>query len=349
MHPILRNFKTQSYFVMAWILITAIHVIILSVFYQTLNKHALADGIVFNLILAVIALGLWYPVRFMKSGARNSLVLGVNHIGIAFLSITLWLTSGYFILETIFRDDIGYLDFLNKSMPWRIVSGILLYLVILLVYYLILYYTNLQEKIRMEGELKALVKESELTMLKSQINPHFLFNSLNSINSLILADQQKAQDMIIKLSGFLRYALKYHQKEKTRLSEELNNISLYLDIEKIRFGEKLVVEIKIPDEYGECLLPNMILQPLIENAIKHGVYESTEAVGITMECFRENDFLILSIRNNFDPVQQGRKGNGMGLKNIQNRLRLIYNRSDLFTYKKEKDIFSAELRIPFEV
>ncbi|UCG28804.1 MAG: histidine kinase [Bacteroidales bacterium] len=349
MHPILKNFRTISYFVLAWILVTAIHVSILAIFYQALNIQALADGIIFNLLLAIIALGLWYPVRFMQSEERNTLILGINHIGIAFLSITLWLTVGYFVLESMFRNDTEFLNFLDQSMPWRIASGVLLYLIILLVYYLILYYSNLQEKIRMEGELKALVKESELNMLKSQINPHFLFNSLNSINALILADHQKAQNMIIRLSEFLRYALKYHQKDKTRLREEIYNMNLYLDIEKIRFGEKLVIENEVPEAYGKCFLPNMILQPLIENAIKHGVYESTEAVSIVLECFREGDFLVISIRNTFDPDQPGKKGNGMGLKNVQNRLKLIYNRSDLFSYHKENNIFITELRIPFEV
>lgn len=348
MHPILKNKAFRLYFIVAWILITAIHVLVLIFFYHTEIRHALADAIIFDTILAAIALGLWYPVRFMQTGGSRKLGVVLNYIGLAVLTLALWLTAGYFIVELILGEDKEYIPFLDQSMPWRVVSGALIYLVVLLVYYLVLYYSNLQEKIRLEADLKTLVKESELNMLKSQINPHFIFNSLNSINSLILSDHLKAQDMIIKLSEFLRYALKYNQQEKIRLQEELYNTRLYLEIEKIRFGEKLQVENLIPKEYGKCLLPNMILQPLIENAIKHGVYESTETVTIILIGQVSGELLNITIINNFDPEQPGRKGNGLGLKNVQNRLMLIYGRNDLFSWKIEEGVFKAELSVPYE-
>jgi len=321
----------------------------LNFFYHLEIRYALVDGITFDTILAVIALGLWYPVKFMQAGESRTLGLVLNYLGVALLTIALWLTAGYFIVEMILGEDNEYIPFLDQSMPWRVVSGTLVYLVVLLIYYLILYYSDLQEKIRLEANLKTLVKESELNMFKSQINPHFIFNSLNSINSLILTDHQRAQDMIIKLSEFLRYALKYNQKEKISLQEELHNTHLYLEIEKIRFGEKLRIENRIPEEYKACLIPNMILQPLIENAIKHGVYESTETVTISLDAHAPDDFLNITITNNFDPEQPGRKGNGMGLKNVQNRLMLIYNRSDLFSWNIEGTVFNAELSVPYEV
>lgn len=334
---------------MTWILITAIHVLVLNFFYNIEISHALIDGITFDSILAGVALGLWYPVRFMKTEGSRTLGLVLNYLGVAILTLALWLTAGYFIVELILGEDKEYIPFLDQSMPWRVVSGALIYLVVLLIYYLIQYYSNLQEKIRLEADLKTLVKESELNMLKSQINPHFIFNSLNSINSLIFSDSKKARDMIIKLSEFLRYALKYNQKEKIRLQEELYNSHLYLEIEKIRFGEKLQVENRIPEEHGKCLIPNMILQPLIENAIKHGVYESTETVTITLDWQLSDDLFRITIINNFDPEQPPRRGNGMGLKNVQNRLMLIYNRGDLFSWNKEGNVFKAELSVPYEV
>jgi len=349
MHPILKHKTSLLYFIMAWILITAIHVLVLRFFYRVEINYAFVDGIIFNVILAVIAIGLWYPVKFIRLGENRKIGLVLNHLGVGVLTIALWITAGYFIIEMILGEDNEHITFLDQSMPWRVVSGVLVYLVVLLIYYLILYYSDLQEKVRLEADLKTLVKESELNMLKSQINPHFIFNSLNSINSLILADHQKAQDMIIKLSEFLRYALKYNQKEKICLHEELYNTNLYLEIEKIRFGEKLRIENRIPEEFGTCLIPNMILQPLIENAIKHGVYESIETVKIEMDAQVSQDCLKITITNNFDPEQPGRKGNGMGLKNVQNRLMLIYNRSDLFSWETNGTVFIARLSVPYEV
>ncbi len=349
MHPILKQKSSRVYFILAWILITAIHVLVLIFFYRVEIRPALVDGIVFDSILAIIALGLWYPVKYMQTGGSRRLGLVLNYLGVAVLTLALWLTAGYFIVELILGEDNEYIPFLDQSMPWRVVSGALIYLVVLLIYYLILYYSNLQEKIHLEADLKTLVKESELNMLKSQINPHFIFNSLNSINALILTDQKKAQDMIIKLSEFLRYAMKYNQKEKISLHEELYNTRLYLEIEKIRFGEKLQVENRIPEEYGKCMIPNMILQPLIENAIKHGVYESTETVTITLDGKVSDDLMNITIINNFDPEQPVRRGNGMGLKNVQNRLMLIYNRADLFSWNIDVTVFTARLSVPYEV
>jgi two-component system, LytTR family, sensor kinase len=128
--------------------------------------------------------------------------------------------------------------------------------------------------------LKSLVKEAELHALKSQINPHFLFNSLNSISSLTMTDPLKAQEMVINLSSLMRYSLKHDQVDKVPFSEELKNNQLYLQIEKVRFGNKFNAVFDIDDKCLNANIPNMILQPLYENAIKYGVYEATEPVDI---------------------------------------------------------------------
>jgi LytS/YehU family sensor histidine kinase len=155
--------------------------------------------------------------------------------------------------------------------------------------------------------------------------------------------------MIIKLSEFLRYALKHGEREKTRLEEEINNIELYLQIEKIRFGDKLIFEKEISEECRDGLIPNMILQPLFENAVKHGVYESTSPITIHMNCESTEKGMRISIRNNFDPSQVSRKGAGIGLKNVRNRLMLIYGKDDLVKFDKTDNVFHVQLLIPQNV
>jgi LytS/YehU family sensor histidine kinase len=209
-----------------------------------------------------------------------------------------------------------------------------------------IYYRNNKENQLKEVELKALVKESELNSLKSQINPHFLFNSLNSISSLTMIEPAKAQEMIIKLSEFLRYTTSHKEERLTSLDEEIGNINRYLDIEKIRFGKRLLVKQTIDDSCRNLKLPGLILQPLLENALKYGVYESTEESIIEMICTCNSSSLSIVIRNQWDPEFQSGKGEGIGLKNIRSRLRILYNRDDLFIIRKDHHIFEVNIVFP---
>ena len=183
-------------------------------------------------------------------------------------------------------------------------------------------------------------------MLRSQINPHFLFNSLNSISSLTVTDPSKAREMVIKLSDFMRYALSRKEDRSVSLRKELDNIRLYLEIEKIRFGDKLVMEEKIDPACLDTEIPNMILQPIFENAIKHGVYESIDRVELKLECICNSDITRILITNEFDPESLPAGGTGTGLKNIRRRLELYYGGGAVLNTKKEEGVFMAELLIP---
>jgi LytS/YehU family sensor histidine kinase len=229
---------------------------------------------------------------------------------------------------------------------WRFLIGILFYAVFTAIYYVIIYYNNFQEKLLRESELNALVKEAELSALKYQINPHFIFNSLNSISSLTLSNPKLAQEMTIKLSAFMRNTISKNEKQKKPLKEEINNAKLYLEIEKIRFADKFEFYDEISEECSTIEVPGMILQPLMENAIKHGVYESLGKVMIKLYCRDENDYFIIVVENNFDPESVPRKGEGIGLKNIRSRLKLIYNYDNLLRTEQDKNTFRASIFIP---
>jgi len=157
---------------------------------------------------------------------------------------------------------------------------------------------------------------------------------------------EKAQEMIIKLSDFLRYSLSNKDEKLTALREEINNINRYLDIEKIRFGKRLVVVMKANEACYDLKLPGLILQPLVENAIKFGVYESTEESVIEITSNRNPDALSITIRNAFDPEFPYKKGEGIGLKNIRSRLGILYNRDDLLTIRKGPDQYEVNIMFP---
>lgn len=348
-NPFTRNRKYLIIYLAVWTLIILIQTAILN-YYQDINLlAAFSDAGVFNAILAVIGFNIWYVFRFNLKEQHNTFDLIINHLLTAAFVIGLWLGSGYFILLSIESDQTDYLNFLNASLPWRAIIGSFFYLVFTLLYYVSLYYEDLQQKMKIETRLNNLVKEAELNALKSQINPHFLFNSLNSISSLTMTDPEKAQEMVIKLSDFLRYSLSHNRSETTTLRKELENTERYLDIEKVRFGRRLKYISHISENCLEAPIPNMILQPLFENAIKHGVYNSTEEVLVELSCQRKSDHIEIRLQNDFDPEASRPKGEGIGLQNIRNRLQLIYQQSDLLETRMGKIEFEAILRIPIKL
>lgn len=347
-HPVLRSFKSFTIYVLIWILVIGIHFAILYSFYQHDILTAVTDSLVFNLLFALVGLSVWFTVALTKPEKSSLFNLIVNHLSSLTLIILLWIASGTFISKLIILDE-SYHEFLLDSTPWRIISAIFLYSILVLVYYLILYYRDLQEKYQNELRLKEAVIEGELNLLKSQINPHFLFNSLNSINSLTISDNEKAREMIVKLSDFLRYTISKEDIRFSELGKELENIRRYLEIEKVRFGKKLKFRFEIRDDCSKTKIPVMILQPLFENAVKHGVYESTEPINIRTECELQDDYLFIKITNNFDADSIAKKGSGIGLKNIADRLKLIYKHDQLIKTTKSNNEFIVRLFIPLKM
>jgi LytS/YehU family sensor histidine kinase len=276
----------------------------------------------------------------------NAPKLVLNHFVAAIITSGIWIFTSQFIIYQVLNNDKSYLSFLNNSSIWRFLIGILFYIVLVAIDYLIIYYNNFQEKVLRESELKSLIKEAELNALKYQINPHFIFNSLNSISALTLSNPKLAQDMTIKLSSFLRNTLTKNDNQKSKLIDEINAGKLYLEIEKVRFNDKFEFVEELQDECKELIVPSMILQPLFENAIKHGVYESIEKVIIKLSCRKENDFIKISVENNFDPQSIPKKGAGIGIKNIQTRMKLLYGQDNLVTVKKNNNIFEVNIYIP---
>ena len=343
--------KHRSYFfsfVMAWAIIFGIHTLIINFFYNIPGYISLADSAVFNVFFAIIGYNLWFVVRFNLREKQKTFDMIVSHLVTAVVIIVVWLVSSYFLMRYLYGYNESYIQFLNDSLPWRVITGIFYYLYFIMFYYVMLYYEDLQEKLKIESELQNLVKEAELTALKSQINPHFLFNSLNSISSLTITQPDDAQEMVIKLSDFLRYSLSHDKNEKTSLADEIDNLNRYLDIEKVRFGKRLNFVSKVSDDCLNIKIPNMILQPLIENSIKHGVYNSSEEVLIELNCKIAGDFVQIEINNDYDPEATKKKGQGIGLSNIRKRLQLIYQRQDLLEIKAEKLTFTAKLRFPID-
>jgi two-component system LytT family sensor kinase len=184
------------------------------------------------------------------------------------------------------------------------------------------------------------LKEAELFKLRQQLQPHFLYNSLNSINALVHIDPEKTQEMVGRLSDFLRLSVKRDVEEKISIIDELDYIESYLSIESVRFGNRLHIDIE-KDGLGweKAKIPAFILQPVLENAIKFGVYGNIHIV-------LKDHILFITITNPYDESLQTPRGTGFGLEGIARRLLILYARADLLETKKDQQLFTTLIKIP---
>ena len=346
-HPIANNRRNLVIYAIFWMLIALMHGLFLYNFYNASMYLVLADSFIFNLLFSLIGLGLWFAVKYSQMETNNVGNLILNHLTAVSITLVVLLLFGYYSMNSIPLVNEGYTEFFNSTLIWRILTGIMIYILLVLVYYLFMYYLNFMDKINLESELKTNVKVAELNLLKSQINPHFLFNSLNSISALTVSESSKAQEMVQKLSDFLRVSISERPDANRKFSEELDNISKYLDIEKVRFGERLIVEQNVAKKCLDASIPSLILQPLVENAIKHGVSQSlgTVTIRITADCFQ--GYLKVQLENDYDSEGQlNTNGYGIGLQNIMQRLKLIFGREDLIRISRDEDKFLVTITFP---
>lgn len=344
-HPIANNRRNLIIYGIFWILIAAMHGTFFYTFFDASVYLAITDGFVYALFYGLIGLGLWYAVRYSQMEVHNIGNLILNHVTAFAITIVVLFLFGFYSIKSIPVINEGYVEFFNRTLIWRVFTGMVEYILIILVYYLIMYYANFVEKINKESELKTNVKVAELNALKSQINPHFLFNSLNSISAL--TESKQAREMVLKLSDFLRFSISEKPDTMRPFASEVENVSRYLDIEKVRFGEKLLVKHDIAKKCNDALVPSLILQPIVENAVKHGLSESLDRaeIRITADCF--HGFLKIQVENDFDDSQAKIKtGNGIGLQNISQRLKLIYGREDLLSIGTDNNKFLVTITFP---
>lgn len=347
-NPIFKSLTNLNYYLIFWAVLAFIFIQLLYIGTDIGFTASLTDGLVFTFLLSGIGLTLWYPARYIPIEKNSPLKIVLSHSIGALITTVIWLSVGYFLLVGLFNFNTNYPPFFYSTLAWRILIGLLFYSLFVSFYYMIIYYTGFHEREIKEAELRSLVTEAELRSLKFQINPHFIFNSLNSMSALTEIDPPRAKQMIIKLADFLRFILRTNELEKNKLSEELKNIRLYLDIERIRFEDKFEYIEEIDDDCSKVEIPTMILQPLFENAIKHAVYETLEKVTLILSCELQNEFLKIVVENNFDETGMAKKGARVGLKNIEERLKLIYHQDSLLEINKDKGIFKVTLYIPLQ-
>lgn len=216
--------------------------------------------------------------------------------------------------------------------------------------YLALSYASEAHRVeRRAARLERAAQQAELRSLRYQVNPHFLFNTLNSLSSLVMKNHRdEAEQMIMSLSNFYRASLTGDPLEEVPLSEEVHLQKLYLDIEGVRFPDRLSTTIDIPDALMNCCVPGLILQPLVENALKYGVSRTSKPVTITIAARQEDDMLHICVSDDGDMAPGAHDGgNGIGLANVRDRLMARYGEDGLIAYgPREEGGFAVHLTLP---
>lgn len=301
------------------------------------------DSLVSTSLLAITCFATLAMYRFYQPGKSNAFYRLINWF--AFSAI--YCVALKWTLKQYFSNNEEYLHFLDQTMPVRFVFSLLITSFISIVNWLTRYLAEQKEKEKKQIEIETMMREAELARLRLQLQPHFLFNSLNSINALVGTRPQEARKMVQQLSDFLRGTLKKDDQQLSTLKEELGHLQLYLDIEKVRFAHRLNVEINVEEDSLSCTLPSLLLQPIVENAIKFGLYDTVGEITISISARKSSGLLLVEIKNPFDPITgTSPKGTGFGLSSVQRRLYLVYARQDLLVTEKSGDTFTTLLKIP---
>ncbi|WP_432714789.1 sensor histidine kinase [Pedobacter sp.] len=314
-------------------------------FYYLLNFTwviSLADSCISNLLLAFCCMVFSNLLGYYQP--KNEPVVFVLVIT---LILALFVTfSSSFILNLLITEK-KYAIFLDLSLPFRF-TIVFIFLAWWAIVNILWY--KLEEQSEMKERLFAaqnLAKEAELNRLRHQLQPHFLFNSLNSVYALTIVNPKEAGPMITKLASFLRGTLKRDDDVWVTVAEEMEYIQLYLDIEKVRFSHRLNINVQIAEETLGLTLPGTLLQPIVENAIKFGLYNTSAAITISIEVTVEHQVLQFTIKNPFDPEITATGGTGFGLSAIKRRLYLLFaDQHLLHTFTEEPNLFVTQLKIP---
>lgn len=305
-------------------------------------KIAWADSLILLLLALLFTKGIETIQRYYHS---NEVLNTTNVSTVILFGIITGLLS-HIIGSNLFQSDITYIQFLNYSGFIRTVIIILSYFIILIIFWMEQQQFKMESLNRKAIDNERIKNEIELNYLQQQLRPHFLFNSLNSIHALLQKDKEEAGKMLLLLSDFMRNSLN-NKGNFVSFGEEAELISKYLQIEEVRFGNRLKVAIEIQEDSVQQQIPTFLLQPLIENSVKYGVYGSTDKVLIKITAKKVNQNLQIEIQNPFDDeAQKSMKGTGFGITSVQKKLSILFGRNDLLEIISVKNLYIVRILIP---
>ena len=341
MHPILTNPRYLAMYLAAWVPLGLMVGSMLSLSTHLPWRETAWITVPLIGLLAFLCLVPLYMCRALPVGGTSTPKLLVTHL-LAALAI-LALVQPFMGLDIKLGEGV-FPDFdhrLLPGLPLLTTSALLLYLMAVGGHYAGL-------AVESTRRAQVLARDAELRALKAQVNPHFLFNSLNSISALTSIDASRARDMCVKLSEFLRLSLRLGERGSIPFQEEMEVARTYLSVEQVRFGRRLRVVEQIAPSCGACDVPPLLIQPLVENAIKHGIANLVEGGEIAMTGTCDGGLMQFAIQNEFDPEAPVGKRSGIGLRNVRDRLTARYGPAAQLKIDVDESRYRVTISVPCE-
>jgi sensor histidine kinase YesM len=346
MHPLLRDPRRLAIYLVMWAVIGTLFASLVAVIRHVPLSAAALVIIPLTLVDGLICLSAWWIVR--GSDRSSMLELTQRTVSSSIQASAVW--AGISTPWLVLMSNMGVLRlatgevFLGAAGLFAV--GVPLYGVSMGIHYLVRVVESAREAERRVLESQVATREAQLRALRAQLNPHFLFNSLNSINALVGTDPEAARRMCESLGDFLRRTLALGARESVTLEEELSLVERYFAIERVRFGERLGVERAIERGAERCLVPPLLLQPLVENAVKHGIAERLQGGTVKITAAVKEGALRLSVENEVDDDTVTKPGQGVGLENVRRRLDVVSARDARLDTARENGTFRVTLTLP---
>ncbi|HKO55703.1 MAG TPA: histidine kinase [Thermoanaerobaculia bacterium] len=292
-----------------------------------------------SLLLGFIGLASRFLCRAMPIASSSRASIAAAVLGSAVAASGLWVLT-WRSWVTMLRQPV------HADFTLLFGLGILLYLATVLVQYLVLELEVSREAEAAALRYRVLAREAELRAFKAQVDPHFLFNSLNAVASLCGSRPLDARDMAQHLADFFRLILRLGAQERITLAEEIDLVTRYLAIEKVRFGDRLDIRIAVDEAAAQCSVPPLLLQPLVENAVRHGVASVVEGGTIDIHATLRDGMLRILIENPADPDRVDHRGEGIGLQNARGRLQTVSEGRAALRADEAEGRFRVEIELP---
>jgi two-component system, LytTR family, sensor histidine kinase AlgZ len=346
-HPILGSVRRLAIYLLAWLLIG----LLLSVGLGVRDGDwltALAFFVPLAVVFALISQSAWYVCRIFPLVRSQAWQVAAAQIVAAVFASALWVAAAGAWARTLDVAGLGSAGAVlyQNQRALLFVIGALLFWLVAIFFYLLIAFDASKDVERANVELSLLAREAELRALRAQIDPHFIFNSLHSISSLTSSDPAAARRMCLLLADFLRETLRLGGNDQIPLSEELALADRFLAIEQVRLGQRLTVARETDPGAAACLVPPLLLQPLVENAVNHGVAQLVDGGTIRMAAARSGSTLTITLENPCDPDRPRTRGVGLGLELLRKRLTNQYGATDAVYAREQDGQFRVEVRIP---
>jgi len=349
MHPLLAERQRLLAYITVWELLGLLLAALLALTGAFSWTEALALALPLSFFYGFACLGAFWVCQSAPLGKTSLPRVAGAQAAAASLSACLLLLAaeawgGMLDWTGLFPEKLTPRD--SAAGPLLLGMGIVLYLLVAALHYLLAAFEESRRAEAQALEFQILSRDAELRALRAQIHPHFLFNSLNSISALTGTNPEGARRMCVLLGDFLRASLTLGAKDRISLSEEVGLAEGLLAIERVRFGPRLACERRVEEDALPCLVPPLLLQPLVENAVTHGIAQLIEGGTVTIEARRRGGRLELAVENPRDPEAPRRKGPGVGLDNVKRRLAALYGHEGGLDVRDDGKTFRVEVSLP---